>query len=253
MASGVPQQAVIRLNGHALQCLVTTEDPENNFTPDYGRLTAYRSASGFGIRLDGGTAYSGAVITPYYDSLLVKVTAWAPTSDEAISRMDRALREFRIRGVSTNLPFLENVINHPLFKSGECITRFIDTTPELFHFAKRRDRATRLLRFIGEVAVNGNPEMKGRKLPDGVIPPAILPPASRLGSIAPGSRDRGHRCCAAAHNGGRPALDGLIEARTGARMRCRHHPVVVRPQAPALCWRDRSCRTVRNPSLSLTY
>ncbi|HEX7647370.1 MAG TPA: pyruvate carboxylase [Noviherbaspirillum sp.] len=189
-ASGVPQQADIRLNGHALQCRVTTEDPENNFTPDYGRLTAYRSASGFGIRLDGGTAYSGAVITPYYDSLLVKVTAWAPTSDEAISRMDRALREFRIRGVSTNLPFLENVINHPLFKSGECITRFIDTTPELFHFAKRRDRATRLLRFIGEVAVNGNPEMKGRKLPDGVIPPAILPPASRLGSIAPGSRDR---------------------------------------------------------------
>jgi pyruvate carboxylase len=193
-ASGVPAQSDIRLNGHALQCRVTTEDPENNFTPDYGRLTAYRSASGFGIRLDGGTAYSGAVITPYYDSLLVKVTAWAPTSDEAISRMDRALREFRIRGVSTNLPFLENVINHPQFKSGECITRFIDTTPELFHFAKRRDRATRLLRFIGEVAVNGNPEMKGRKLPDGVIPPAILPPASRLGAspgaIAPGSRDR---------------------------------------------------------------
>ncbi|MFM8463083.1 MAG: ATP-grasp domain-containing protein, partial [Burkholderiaceae bacterium] len=103
----IPLQHEVSLNGHALQCRVTTEDPENNFTPDYGRLTAYRSASGFGIRLDGGTAYSGAVITPYYDSLLVKVTAWAPTAGEAATRMDRALREFRIRGVSTNLQFLE--------------------------------------------------------------------------------------------------------------------------------------------------
>ena len=94
----VPAQADIRLNGHALQCRITTEDPENNFTPDYGRITAYRSAAGFGLRLDAGTAYTGAVITPYYDSLLVKVTAWAPTPDEAIRRMDRALREFRIRG-----------------------------------------------------------------------------------------------------------------------------------------------------------
>ena len=187
--AGIPVQEDIHLNGHALQCRVTTEDPENNFTPDYGRLTAYRSASGFGIRLDGGTAYSGAVITPYYDSLLVKVTAWAPTSSEAISRMDRALREFRIRGVSTNLPFLENVINHDLFKSGQCITRFIDTTPELFRFAKRRDRATRLLRFVGEVAVNGNPEMKGRKGIDAVLSAPILPPLSRATPIAPGSRD----------------------------------------------------------------
>ncbi|RJG03009.1 pyruvate carboxylase [Noviherbaspirillum sedimenti] len=187
--AGIPVQADIHLNGHALQCRVTTEDPENSFTPDYGRLTAYRSASGFGIRLDGGTAYSGAVITPYYDSLLVKVTAWAPTSSEAISRMDRALREFRIRGVSTNLPFLENVINHDLFKSGQCITRFIDTTPELFRFAKKRDRATRLLRFVGEVAVNGNPEMKGRKGIDGVLTAPILPPLSRAAPIVPGSRD----------------------------------------------------------------
>ena len=189
-SAGVPPQAEIRLNGHALQCRVTTEDPENNFTPDYGRLTAYRSASGFGIRLDGGTAYSGAVITPYYDSLLVKVTSWAPTSEEAIARMDRALREFRIRGVSTNLQFLENVINHPQFKSGECITRFIDTTPELFQFAKRRDRATRILRFIGEVAVNGNPEMKGRVRPSGILPPPLIPKTDRLAPIAPGSRDK---------------------------------------------------------------
>ncbi|MEO8600173.1 MAG: biotin carboxylase N-terminal domain-containing protein, partial [bacterium] len=177
--AGVPSQDEIRLICHALQCRVTTEDPENNFTPDYGRLTAYRSAAGFGVRLDGGTAYSGAIITPYYDSLLVKVTTSGPTSDEAIARMDRALREFRIRGVSTNLLFLENVINHPQFKSGQCITRFIDTTPELFKFAKRRDRATRLLRFVGEVVVNGNPEMKGRISPAGILPNAILPASSR--------------------------------------------------------------------------
>jgi pyruvate carboxylase len=104
-ASGVPAQGDIRLNGHALQCRITTEDPEQNFIPDYGRITAYRGATGFGIRLDGGTAYSGAVITRFYDPLLEKVTAWAPSAGEAIARMDRAVREFRIRGVATNLGF----------------------------------------------------------------------------------------------------------------------------------------------------
>lgn len=188
--AGVPEQSEIRLNGHALQCRVTTEDPENAFTPDYGKLTAYRSASGFGIRLDGGTAYAGAVITPYYDSLLVKVTAWAPTPDEAISRMDRALREFRIRGVTTNLAFLENVINHEQFQSGQCITRFIDTTPELFHFKKRRDRATKVLRFIGDVTVNGNPEMKGRKRPEGVAALPVMPQCDLTQAVPAGSRDR---------------------------------------------------------------
>lgn len=162
---GVPTQDGIHLHGHALQCRVTTEDPENNFIPDYGRIKAYRGATGFGIRLDGGTAYSGALITRFYDSLLEKVTAWAPSPHEAVRRMDRALREFRIRGVSTNLVFLENVINHPKFRDAEYTTRFIDDTPELFHFPKRRDRATRLLRFISEVTVNGNPEVKGRSLP----------------------------------------------------------------------------------------
>jgi len=162
----VPKQEDIRLNGHALQCRVTTEDPENGFTPDYGRITAYRSAAGFGLRLDGGTAYPGAVITPYYDSLLVKVTAWAPSVREAITRMDRALREFRIRGVATNLQFVENVINHPDFIAGTVITRFIDTTPELFKFKKRRDRATKLLGYVGQVIVNGQPDMKGRAAPD---------------------------------------------------------------------------------------
>ncbi|MDP7547728.1 MAG: ATP-grasp domain-containing protein, partial [Alphaproteobacteria bacterium] len=138
--SGVPAQDLIQLNGHALQCRVTTEDPAANFIPDYGRITAYRGATGFGIRLDGGTAYSGAVITRYYDSLLEKVTAWAPSPDEVVRRMDRALREFRIRGVATNLAFLENLINHPTFKTAQYTTRYIDETPDLFHFPKRRDR-----------------------------------------------------------------------------------------------------------------
>jgi pyruvate carboxylase len=187
--SGVPAQEGIRLNGHALQCRITTEDPENGFTPDYGRITAYRGAMGFGIRLDGGTAYSGALITPYYDSLLEKVTAWAPTAEEAIRRMDRALREFRIRGVSTNLQFLENVIAHPLFQRGECTTRFIDTVPELVQFQRRRDRASKVLQFIGEVIVNGNPEMKGRARPaDSIAAPRL--PDGDLGSAVPrGTRD----------------------------------------------------------------
>lgn len=179
--SFVPEQPDIRLSGHALQCRVTTEDPENGFTPDYGRITAYRSAAGFGVRLDGGTAYGGAVITPFYDSLLVKVTVWGHTSTEANARMHRALREFRIRGVSSNLPFLENVITHPLFVSGQCITRFIDTSPELFRFEARRDRATKLLNFLGEVIVNGNPEMAGRSHPH------PMPAAARLPKLANGS------------------------------------------------------------------
>ena len=164
-ASGVPAQAGIRLNGHALQCRVTTEDPDKGFAPDYGKLGAYRSAAGFGIRLDAGTAYTGAVITPYYDSLLVKVTAWGREPAEAAQRMDRALREFRIRGVATNLAFLENVVGHPSFRDGSCTTRFIDETPELLATTPRQDRATRMLEFIGEVVVNGNPEMKGRQPP----------------------------------------------------------------------------------------
>ena len=188
--SHLPSQAELRLNGHALQCRVTTEDPENNFTPDYGRILAYRSAAGFGIRLDGGTAYGGAVITPYYDSLLVKVTAWGNSSDEAIARMDRALREFRIRGVASNLQFLENVIRHPQFVAGTCITRFIDDTPDLFRITARRDRATKLLRFLGNVVVNGNPEMKGRNAPDGILAPAMLPRCDLNQSIAKGSRDK---------------------------------------------------------------
>ncbi|MFZ3038070.1 MAG: pyruvate carboxylase [Rugosibacter sp.] len=188
--SGLPAQQEVRLLAHALQCRITTEDPENNFTPDYGPITAYRSAAGFGVRLDAGTAYSGAIITPFFDSLLVKVTARGQTPTEAISRMDRALREFRIRGLATNLNFLENVITHPLFRSGECTTRFIDDTPELFRFSPRRDRATRLLRFIGDVVVNGNPEMNGRKKPEHAAAPAMKPCGKLADAAPPGTRDR---------------------------------------------------------------
>ncbi|SDU39034.1 pyruvate carboxylase [Stappia sp. ES.058] len=163
--SGIPTQEGIKLNGHALQCRITTEDPEQNFIPDYGRITAYRGATGFGIRLDGGTAYSGAVITRFYDPLLEKVTAWAPTAEEAAQRMDRALREFRIRGVATNLVFLENVIDHPDFRGNNYTTRFIDETPALFEQVTRRDRATKLLTYIADVTVNGHPETKNRPQP----------------------------------------------------------------------------------------
>jgi pyruvate carboxylase len=175
--SGVPAQADIHLGAHALQCRVTTEDPENNFVPDYGRLTAYRSPAGFGVRLDAGTAYAGAVITRSYDSLLVKVTTWAPTPEEAVARMHRALWEFRIRGVVTNLRFLDQVITHPRFINAEYTTRFIDETPELFLAPARRDRATRILNFLAETIVNGNPEVRGRPAPVRVVTPRLPPPA----------------------------------------------------------------------------
>lgn len=185
---GVPAQADIRLNGHALQCRITTEDPEQNFIPDYGRITAYRGATGFGIRLDGGTAYSGAVITRFYDPLLEKVTAWAPTAEETIRRMDRALREFRIRGVATNLTFLEAIIGHPSFRDNSYTTRFIDTTPALFEQVKRQDRATKLLTYLADVTVNGHPETKGRPLP---VADAALPRVPHVDApVIDGSKQR---------------------------------------------------------------
>ncbi|MBU3916166.1 pyruvate carboxylase [bacterium] len=161
----VPKQEDIKLNGHAIQCRVTTEDPENNFIPDYGRITVYRGAMGFGIRLDGGTAYSGALITRHYDSLLEKVTAWGSTPEEARLRINRALREFRILGIATNLNFLENLVCHPTFKNAEYTTRFIDESKDIFKFAKRRDRATRILSYIGNVIINGNDDVAGRPEP----------------------------------------------------------------------------------------
>jgi pyruvate carboxylase len=179
----LPAQDKIPLYGSALQCRVTTEDPEKHFAPDYGRISTYRSPAGFGIRLDGGTAYAGALLAAYYDSLLVKVTAWGTTLTEGCQRMDRALREFRIRGVKTNIPFLENVVNHPRFRAGEVTTSFLDESPELFRFASRADRATKLLSYLGDVILNGNPEVKGKRVPENVekapLPtgPGIAPPA----------------------------------------------------------------------------
>ena len=174
-ATGKPSQYDIRLNGHALQTRITTEDPQNNFIPDYGRITAYRSATGMGIRLDGGTAYAGGVITRYYDSLLTKITAWAPTPDKAIARMDRALREFRIRGVSTNIAFVENLLKHPTFLNNQYTTKFIDETPGLFQFKKRRDRGTKVLTYIADISVNGHPETEGRAEPAADLKPARVP------------------------------------------------------------------------------
>ena len=176
-ATGVASQADVKLNGHAVQCRVTTEDPLNNFIPDYGRLTAYRSATGNGIRLDGGTAYAGGVITRYYDSLLVKVTAHAQTPEKAIARMDRALREFRIRGVATNIEFVINLLKHPTFLDQSYTTKFIDTTPALFAFKKRRDRATKILLYIADITVNGHPETAGRPKPAAVARAPKAPPA----------------------------------------------------------------------------
>ncbi|MBW7056605.1 pyruvate carboxylase [Paracoccus bogoriensis] len=185
-ATGHARQEDITLSGHALQCRVTTEDPQNNFIPDYGRITAYRSATGMGIRLDGGTAYSGGVITRYYDSLLVKVTAWAQTPDQAIKRMDRALREFRIRGVSTNIDFVINLLKHPAFLDDSYTTRFIDTTEELFEFKKRQDRATKILTYLADISVNGHPETAGRPRPPAQ---AVAPkPPAPLAEPVPGTR-----------------------------------------------------------------
>src|SRR5262245_11203341 len=159
----MPAQEDVPRNGFAIQCRVTTEDPENKFMPNYGKIITYRSAGGFGVRLDAGMGDAGAVVTPFYDSLLVKITASAPTFQNAIDRMDRALREMRIRGVKTNIPFLENVLRHQAFRSGQATTTMIDTSPELFDFRARRDRATKLLNFLGGVIVNGNPHAKGHK------------------------------------------------------------------------------------------
>src|SRR5690606_37167508 len=157
---GIPSQEAVTRRGYAIQCRITTEDPTNNFVPDRGRILAYRSAAGFGVRLDAGNGHTGAVITPHYDSLLVKVSTWALTFENAASKMLRSLREFRIRGLKTNIPFLENVVQHPRFLSGDCTTTFIDNTPELFEFPQRRDRGTKLLSFIAHKTVNLGPDFK---------------------------------------------------------------------------------------------
>lgn len=167
---GIPAQDKIPLFGYAIQSRVTTEDPANDFMPDTGKLMVYRSSGGFGVRLDAGNGFQGAVVTPYYDSLLVKISTWGMTFEEAAAKMDRNLREFRIRGVKTNIPFLGNVVLHEKFIKGEFDTSFIDTTPELFEFPERKDRGTKLLNYIGNVTLNGFPGVEKRTKPIFVQP-----------------------------------------------------------------------------------
>ncbi|MGG8496919.1 pyruvate carboxylase [Tenacibaculum sp. TC6] len=156
----IPNQESITVTGHALQCRLTTEDPANDFKPDYGTVTTYRSASGFGIRLDAGSIYQGVKISPFFDSMLVKVSARSRTFDGACRKMLRALAEFRVRGVKTNIAFLENILQHPTFREGAVTVNFIKNEPKLFEFREPKNRANKLINFLGEVIVNGNPDVK---------------------------------------------------------------------------------------------
>jgi pyruvate carboxylase len=171
----IPKQDDIATTGVAIQCRITTEDPENHFIPDYGRISTYRSPGGFAVRLDGGNGFGGAVITPYFDSLLVKMTTWGQTLEEAVRRTDRSLREFRIRGVKTNIAFLNNLILHPTFMSGDATTEFVDSTPELFRFRAPRDRATKILSYLADVIVNGRPDVKDKIDRTRTLPRPIVP------------------------------------------------------------------------------
>lgn len=179
----MPKQEDMPMIGYAIQARVTTEDPANDFMPDTGKLMVYRSSGGFGVRLDAGNGFQGAVVTPYYDSLLVKISTSGMNFKEAAAKMDRNLKEFRIRGVKTNIPFLNNVVTHEKFLSGAFDTSFIDTTPELFEFPVRKDRGTKLLSYIGNVTLNGFPGVEKKSKPIFVQPnqpkidPLIVPPA----------------------------------------------------------------------------
>ena len=188
-AIGLASQASIKTNGFALQCRITTEDPANNFMPDYGRVMHYRSPGGAGVRLDAGSAYSGAVVNPFYDSMLVKLSVRGRKFSDAIQRAKRCLLEFRIRGVKTNIPFLVKLLDHRTFVEGECTTRFIDQTPELFKFPTQKNRATKLLRFLGDVIVNGNELVKGRPAATR-RDPAPIPHFDTAAPVPPGTRDK---------------------------------------------------------------
>ena len=161
----IPGQDAVERHGCAIQVRITTEDPANNFAPDTGQITAFRAGEGFGIRLDAGSGFEGAVVSPHYDSLLIKVSAFALDFDQAAAKALRALREFRIRGVKTNIPFLENVLQHETFLRGACDTTFIEAHPELFRFRPRQDRANKLLSYLGDIIVNGAPEVDRALIP----------------------------------------------------------------------------------------
>ena len=174
---GLSRQEDVHVDGYAIQCRVTTEDPANNFAPDNGKITAYASSGGFGVRLDGGNADVGTVISPYYDSLLVKVTSWDHNFPAACRKAARAINEVRVRGVKTNIPFVTNILAHPDFVAGRCHTKFIDETPELFDIVDSRDRATRVLRYIAEIQVaNPNAERHQYDTPRFPQPQAPLGP-----------------------------------------------------------------------------
>ena len=183
-------QRDIQCHGFAIQCRVTTEDPEADFKPDYGKLIAYRSPGGFGIRLDGGNVYPGAAVSPFFDSMLVKVTASGRTLKGALQRLSRALREFRIRGVKTNVPFLHNVINHPVFQEGKATVKFLELYPEVLKITKGRDRATRVLNYLAEVTVNGNPDVKGKIEKGKRFYTARVPEYDRYAAFPEGTKDR---------------------------------------------------------------
>ncbi len=185
----IRKQEDIKIRGHAIQCRITTEDPENGFRPDYGTLIAYRSASGFGIRLDAGSAYPGSSISPFFDSMLVKVTAWGRTHKGAGERLYRALSEFRIRGVKSNLGFLMNLLENKTFQEGKATVNFIQDHPELVVPVRRRDRGTKILRYLAEVIVNGNSDVKVKQHDKKFrVPP--VPEPNENGQLPPGTRDR---------------------------------------------------------------
>ena len=186
---GISSQDDIQCHGYAIQCRITTEDPENGFQPDFGTLIAYRSAAGFGIRLDVGAAYTGARVSPFFDSMLVKVTSWGRTPKGAVSRGHRALREFRIRGVKTNIGFLQNVLHHPTFASGKATVSFIDRHPELFQITKNFDRATKTLRYIANLTVNGSPDVSYID-PQRTFRKPEIPPVDRLAEYPKGSKNQ---------------------------------------------------------------
>ncbi len=183
---GIARQSDVQMRGHAIQCRITTEDPQNGFAPDFGVLKAYRSPGGFGVRLDAGSAYTGAVITPHYDSLLVKLTTWELSLGAAAHIMDRSLQEFRVRGVKTNISFLENVMRHPTFLAGTCDTSFIEAHPELLQAPVKKDRGTKILKFLGEVIVNGSPgvvrPLKSAELREPRVPKVDLSQAPPKGT-----------------------------------------------------------------------
>ena len=191
---GIASQSAVQAHGYAIQCRITAEDPANDFLPDTGTILAYRAPGGFGLRLDGGDGLSGTKVAGYYDSLLVKCITYGSTLAQAAQKGLRALREFRIRGVKTNLPFLQNVLAHDTFLRGETWTRFIDESPELFELARSRDRATRLLSYLANLVVNGHPTIEKEQRPspmrfsDAPLPvvPAAAPPSGTATILAEG-------------------------------------------------------------------